>query len=129
MSPEQAAGHSHKVDGRSDVYSLGVIVYELLTGEMPFRGNRAMLIHQVLHEEPRQPRKLDHHVPRDLETICLRAMVKQPARRYAVRGRHGRRSAAVSFAASRSSPGRSGVSSDSGDGACENPWWRLWRHR
>ena len=82
MSPEQAAGESHKVDGRSDVYSLGVIFYELLTGEMPFRGNRAMLIHQVLNEEPRAPRKLNDRVPRDLETICLRAMAKEPARRY-----------------------------------------------
>ena len=83
MSPEQVRGEAHRVDGRSDVYSLGVIFYQMLVGDLPFRGNSRMLLQQVLHDAPRQPRKLDAGVDKDLETICLKCLEKEPHRRYA----------------------------------------------
>jgi hypothetical protein len=81
MSPEQVRRPT-SADARSDVYGLGAVLYELLTGEPPFRGTAYAVLQQVLHVEPRAPRQLDGRIPRDLETICVKALAKEPARRY-----------------------------------------------
>lgn len=84
MSPEQIDADRSKIDHRTDIYSLGVTLYELLTGQRPFDGpTREQTIARIRNREPKPPRKLNSHVPIDLETICLRAMEKEPKRRYA----------------------------------------------
>jgi serine/threonine protein kinase len=82
ISPEQIRDPS-VVDGRCDVYSLGVTLYEALTGEVPFRGTTPMVLQQAVSDEPRPPGRMAEGVPRDVETICLKAMAKEPERRYA----------------------------------------------
>ena len=81
MSPEQVQ-QPDRVDGRTDQYGLGVTLYEALTGEVPFRGVAHMVLQQVQRDDPRPPRRLNDKVPRDLETICLKCLEKEPARRY-----------------------------------------------
>jgi serine/threonine protein kinase len=84
MSPEQAGGPKGLIDHRTDVYSLGATLYELLTLRPIFDGvDRRTLLHQIIHDEPRPPRAIDRTIPLDLETIVLKAIGKHPADRYA----------------------------------------------
>jgi formylglycine-generating enzyme required for sulfatase activity len=83
MSPEQAGGEGHRVDGRSDIFSLGVVLYELLTRRRPFRGDsQEELLEQITSFEPRPPRQYDDRIPKELERICHKALAKRAVDRY-----------------------------------------------
>src|SRR5262249_48541396 len=86
-APEQAAGKNRTLGPHTDVYALGAILYELLAGRPPFRGETALdTVLQVMADDPVPPSKLRAKLPRDLETICLKCLHKDPARRYASAG-------------------------------------------
>jgi len=84
MPPEQATGDNRQVDRRSDVYALGGLLYAMLTGRPPFRADTSVAtVLQVINDEPVPPRRLNMAIDRDLETICLKCLEKNPAGRYA----------------------------------------------
>jgi len=86
MSPQQAAGKIDDLTPQTDIYSLGVVLYQMLTGEIPFRGRSQDVMRQVREDDPTAPRKLDAKIPWELEAICQMAMEKDLTRRYATAG-------------------------------------------
>src|SRR5262249_16614579 len=83
MSPEQAAGRTNEIGPATDVYALGAILYELFTGRPPFEaGSWNDMLQKLLHEDPQPPARLRPELPRDLETVCLKCLEKDPAQRY-----------------------------------------------
>src|SRR5262249_44391489 len=83
MAPEQAIGKSKEIGPATDVYALGAILYECLTGRPPFAGESLLAtLDLVRYQHPRPPRQLNHAIPAPLETICLRCLKKSPAHRY-----------------------------------------------
>src|SRR5258708_7122899 len=90
MSPEQVSGAAHRIDGRTDIYSLGVMLYEMLCGRLPFRSSESReLMRQGRDDEPQPPRQLIRELPPELGRVCLKALAKRM---------HDRHTSAADFA-------------------------------
>lgn len=87
MAPEQVQGRGHRVDGRTDIYALGVVFYRMLCGRLPFRSAKLTdLLNQIVDDEPQPPRQLVHGIPAEVEKACLQAMAKRVTKRYTTAG-------------------------------------------
>ena len=86
MSPEQVEGNIDSVGPPADIYALGTMLYELLTGRRPFEGSTTSILARILMKEPLRPRELRPDIPVQLEEICLKAIAKKPEDRYASMG-------------------------------------------
>lgn len=82
MPPEQVQGLTHQLDGRADIWSIGVIFYEMLTGRRPFSGPEKRVFDEIISRSPRPPRQINDQIPAELESVCLRCLQKSPNLRF-----------------------------------------------
>ena len=128
MAPEQAVGNNDAVSSVTDVYGLGAVLYQLLTGHPPFAGGTTYeTIKLLLDTEPRQPRLWNSKIDRDLSTICLKCLEKDPKRRYSVCSRAGRRPRTLAKARADSRPAHRNHYARRKVGATESNQWAFGR--